>query len=124
MNLKPFTAEGDDAEKIEYINFNPSNILRTKDENLRALKMYVNTSEDDYDIGIISFIFIKDGNLYMACLLQPGVLIKESSSKQIEEILYGLEFKDNKELQQDQTISINDFEDSFLEGLKNINKSL
>lgn len=28
LNLKPFTAEGTNAEKIEYINFNPSDILK------------------------------------------------------------------------------------------------
>lgn len=31
LNLKPFTAEGDDAEKVNWLSFNPANILKTKD---------------------------------------------------------------------------------------------
>ena len=98
-------------------------VLRTKNENFRALKTYINTNENGLDMGFISFTFIKGGDVYVASSLLPRTLTKTSSSKLTEEVLYGLEFKDKKENHQEYK-TVEEFENAYIELMKEINKSL
>lgn len=44
LNLKPFTAEGDDAEKIDWVNFDPAESLRTLDIHQEAIANIYDTN--------------------------------------------------------------------------------
>ena len=99
--------------------------LQTHYETLRAIKTYANIGDRVNEIGSISYLIIKNGDLFVITFNEPIVLTNQSSSKHIDNILYWLLIKDKvdssqKELQQ----SIEEFESYVIKNLTKVNQSL
>lgn len=99
--------------------------LQTKYENLRAIKIYTNLEIKEDKIGSITYLFIKNGDLFVITYNQPMVLTSHSSSKQAEKFLYPLLIKNNAKTSKEELyMSIEEFENYVIEKYKEVNKSL
>ena len=99
--------------------------LQTKYENLRAIKVYTNLEIKEDKIGSITYLFIKNGDLFVITYNQPMVLTSHSSSKQAEKFLYPLLIKNNaKTSKEELSMSIEEFENYLIEKYKEVNKTL
>lgn len=99
--------------------------LQTKYENLRAIKIYTNLEIKEDKIGSITYLFIKNGDLFVITYNQPMVLTSHSSSKEAEKFLYPLLIKNNAKTSKEELyMSIEEFENYVIEKYKEVNKSL
>ena len=82
--------------------------------------------EDKGDkIGSITYIFIKNGDLFVITYNQPMALTSQSSSKQAESFLYPLLIKNNsKTTNEELSMSIEEFENYVIDKYKSANKTL
>ncbi len=101
-------------------------IVNLKNEEIRAIKIFSNITNERDGIGCVSFIFIKNGALYLATYIQQVILTQNSSSQCIEDVLNGLVLK-NKSCaveEKETSISIDEFENYMLNMFKKTNETL
>lgn len=100
-------------------------VLQTKYENLRAIKIYANIGDNINKIGSISYLILKNGDLFVITFNQPIVLTNTYSSKQVEDILYWLQIKDkDNSSDEEYSMLIEEFETYVLNQFKSVNESL
>lgn len=100
-------------------------VLQTSYETLRAIKIYANIGDSVNEIGSISYLIIKNGDLYVVTFNEPIVLTNQSSSKHIDDILYWLQIKDKADSSQEEfPKDIEEFESYVIKNLTEVNQTL
>ena len=104
--------------------FSKKVILNIKNEKLRAIKIFSNIQSDCSVFGNMSYVFIKNGNLYVTAYIQPRTITHNSNSKDFDKILSGLVFNEHIEDSRNSNKSLEEFENDMLNLYKRTNQTL
>lgn len=95
-------------------------IINIKNETIHAIKKYENQRVGtNIKLGTITYIFVKNGLLFVSSYNQPKMLSRKSSSKSIDDVLKELVIKNVQN-----SLSVEEFEKQIIDSFKEVNKTL
>ncbi len=96
--------------------FSEKVILNTKNEKLRAIKLLANIQNASSKVGSIAYLFVKNGDLYLATYIQSTIVTQNSTCANVDKLLQGLVLKSEVDVNNSGNfdMSIEEFEDYML----------